>query len=93
MGGKCGALTKGIIKKIILSYTNVAIWIVLSLNVIVFNKYILDKKLYDWPFPISLTVIHMTFCSTVAFLPFRVFKVVEPVQMTRAFYLSSVVPT
>ncbi|KAK6140703.1 hypothetical protein DH2020_025555 [Rehmannia glutinosa] len=62
--GKGGALSDGVVKKIILSYTYVAIWIFLSFTVIVYNKYILDKKLYNWPFPISLTMIHMTFCSS-----------------------------
>ncbi|GMH11894.1 hypothetical protein Nepgr_013735 [Nepenthes gracilis] len=92
MGGKGGALSEGIMKKIILSYTYVAIWIILSFTVIVFNKYILDKKLYNWPFPISLTMIHMTFCTTLAFLLVRVFKAVEPVQMSSAVYINSVVP-
>ncbi|GMH10836.1 hypothetical protein Nepgr_012677 [Nepenthes gracilis] len=92
MGGMGGALSDGIIKKIVLSYTYVAIWIFLSFTVIVYNKYILDKKLYNWPFPISLTMIHMTFCSALAFLLVRVFKAVEPVQMSRALYLNSVVP-
>ncbi|BBN17479.1 solute carrier family 35, member C2 [Marchantia polymorpha subsp. ruderalis] len=79
-------------QKIVISYTYVAIWIFLSFTVIIFNKYILDKKMYDWPFPISLTMIHMGFCSSLAFLLVRVFKFVEPVGMTRELYMSSVVP-
>ncbi|KAA8525447.1 hypothetical protein F0562_007286 [Nyssa sinensis] len=90
--GKGGALTDGVIKKILLSYSYVAVWIFLSFTVIVYNKYILDRKLYNWPFPISLTMIHMTFCSTLAVLLVRVFGVVEPVSMSRELYLSSVVP-
>ncbi|GAB2284904.1 hypothetical protein Dimus_019357 [Dionaea muscipula] len=93
MSGKGGALSEGIIKKIILSYTYVAIWILLSFTVIVYNKFILDKKLYNWPFPISLTMIHMSFCSLLAFLLVRVLKVVDPpAQMTRSLYVNSVVP-
>ncbi|KAM7490128.1 hypothetical protein LguiA_033049 [Lonicera macranthoides] len=87
-----GAFSDGVIKKIILSYTYVAIWIFLSFSVIVYNKYILDPKLYNWPFPISLTMIHMSFCSALAFFAVRVFAVVEPVSMTRDIYLTSVVP-
>lgn len=79
-------------QKILLSYLCVAVWIALSFSVIIFNKYILDKKLYNWPFPISLTMIHMCFCSSLAFLLVRVFRVVEPVEMTNHLYLSSVVP-
>ncbi|KAL6212083.1 hypothetical protein ACLB2K_017304 [Fragaria x ananassa] len=90
--GKGGSLSEGVIKKILLSYTYVAIWIFLSFTVIVYNKYILDKKMYNWPFPISLTMIHMSFCAALAFLLVRVFKLVEPITMSRDVYLSSVVP-
>ncbi|TYG38508.1 hypothetical protein ES288_D13G229200v1 [Gossypium darwinii] len=90
--GKGGSLSDNVIKNIILSYTYVCIWIFLSFTVIVYNKYILDKKLYYWPFPISLTMIHMSFCATLAFLLIKVFKFVEPVSMSRELYLSSVVP-
>lgn len=90
--GKGGSLSDGVIKKILLSYTYVAIWIFLSFTVIVYNKYILDKKMYNWPFPISLTMIHMSFCATLAFLLIKVFKFVEPVTMSRDLYISSVVP-
>ncbi|CAK9147124.1 unnamed protein product [Ilex paraguariensis] len=90
--GKGGALSEGVIKKIVLSYTYVGIWIFLSFTVIVYNKFILDRKMYNWPYPISLTMIHMGFCSSLAYLLVKVFKVVEPVQMSRDLYLKSVVP-
>ncbi|XP_057509736.1 probable sugar phosphate/phosphate translocator At5g25400 [Actinidia eriantha] len=86
------ALSEGVVKKIVLSYTYVAIWIFLSFTVIVYNKYILDRKMYNWPYPISLTMIHMAFCSSIAYLLVRVFKVVEPISMSRDLYLRSVVP-
>ncbi|KAI4335741.1 hypothetical protein L6164_014354 [Bauhinia variegata] len=86
------AVSEGVVKKIILSYTYVAIWIFLSFTVIVYNKYILDRKMYNWPYPISLTMIHMAFCSSLAYLLVRVFKLVEPVSMSRELYLKSVVP-
>ncbi|KAK8545338.1 hypothetical protein V6N13_066623 [Hibiscus sabdariffa] len=90
--GKGGSLSDNVIKNIILSYTYVSIWILLSFTVIVYNKYILDKKLYNWPFPISLTMIHMSFCATLAFLLVKVFRFVDPVSMSKDLYLSSVVP-
>ncbi|KAF6152750.1 hypothetical protein GIB67_021410 [Kingdonia uniflora] len=90
--GEGGSLSEGVMKKILLSYAYVGIWIFLSFTVIVYNKYILDKKMYNWPFPISLTMIHMSFCSTLAVLMVRVFKLVEPVSMSRELYVSSVVP-
>lgn len=37
-------------------------------------------------------MIHMTFCSSLAFLLVRVFKLVEPVSLSRHVYLTSVVP-
>ncbi|OIW18577.1 hypothetical protein TanjilG_13329 [Lupinus angustifolius] len=86
------AVSDSVVKKIILSYTYVAIWIFLSFTVIVYNKYILDRNMYNWPYPISLTMIHMAFCSSLAYLLVRVFKLVEPVSMSRDLYLRSVVP-
>ncbi|KAL1532640.1 putative sugar phosphate/phosphate translocator [Salvia divinorum] len=90
--GKGGALSDGVVKKIMLSYMYVAIWIFLSFTVIVYNKYILDRKLFNWPFPISLTMIHMAFCSSLAFAAVRVFRLVEPAALSRRVYISSVVP-
>ncbi|OMO88457.1 hypothetical protein CCACVL1_08382 [Corchorus capsularis] len=85
--------TPSIIRKILLSYTYVAIWIFLSFTVIVYNKYILDREMYNWPYPISLTLIHMAFCSSIAILLVRIFHVVDlPSAMTPRLYLSSVVP-
>ena len=86
------AVSDGVVKKIVLSYTYVAIWIFLSFTVIVYNKYILDRKMYNWPYPISLTMIHMAFCSSLAYILVRVLKLVEPVSMSRDLYLKSVVP-
>ncbi|KAI6706159.1 hypothetical protein NL676_009121 [Syzygium grande] len=46
-GSGSGSLSEGVVKKILLSYTYVAVWIFLSFTVIVYNKYILDRKLYN----------------------------------------------
>ncbi|KAG9133645.1 hypothetical protein Leryth_021642 [Lithospermum erythrorhizon] len=90
--GKGSSLSDGVVKKIILSYSYVAIWIFLSFTVIIYNKYILDHKLYNWPFPISLTMIHMAFCSSLAFILVRILKLVEPISLSTHVYLTSVVP-
>lgn len=87
-----GSTNMELYRKIFFSYLYVLIWIFLSFSVIIYNKYILDRNLYNWPFPISLTMIHMAFCSTLAFLIVRVFKWVEPVGMSRELYVGSVVP-
>src|SRR5690349_3627276 len=42
------------------------LWICLSASVILMNKYILDPELGGFPFPLTLTCIHMAFCSIVA---------------------------
>ncbi|CAI5502148.1 unnamed protein product [Closterium sp. Naga37s-1] len=86
------AISESVGRKIALSYFYVLVWIVLSFSVIVFNKYILDRKLYNWPYPISLTMIHMAFCSLLAFLLVKVFRVVEPITLSTEMYLTSVLP-
>lgn len=94
-GGGSSGMSPAVLRKILLSYAYVGVWIALSFSVIVYNKYILDRKLYNWPFPISLTLIHMGFCSSLAFVIIRVLRVVDPPQnppMTRQLYISSVVP-
>jgi hypothetical protein len=69
------ALSGGVLKNVVIYFVYLAVWLFLSCSVIVYNKYIMDRKLYGWPFPISLTMIHMAFYSTLAFLLVRVFKV------------------
>jgi hypothetical protein len=46
---------------ICMSYLLMAAWISLSATVILFNKYVLSYA--GFPFPITLTMIHMLFCS------------------------------
>ncbi|KAL6642213.1 hypothetical protein ACP70R_020394 [Stipagrostis hirtigluma subsp. patula] len=84
-----------VLRSVLLSYAYVAIWISLSFAVIVYNKYILDPKLYGWPFPISLTMIHMAFCASLAAALVRVLRVVDVPSsppMTPQLYAASVVP-
>ncbi|KAK3119693.1 hypothetical protein QOZ80_9AG0673860 [Eleusine coracana subsp. coracana] len=86
---------QSVLKSVLLSYAYVGIWISLSFSVIVYNKYILDPKMYGWPFPISLTMIHMAFCASLATALVRVFHVVDaPTSppMTPDLYAASVVP-
>ncbi|RCV36970.1 hypothetical protein SETIT_8G025000v2 [Setaria italica] len=84
-----------VLRSVMLSYAYVGIWVSLSFSVIVYNKYILDPKMYGWPFPISLTMIHMAFCATLAAALVRVLRVVDvPTSppMTPRLYAASVVP-
>eukprot|EP01025_Chloroclados_australasicus_P016288 TRINITY_DN18110_c0_g1_i6.p2 TRINITY_DN18110_c0_g1~~TRINITY_DN18110_c0_g1_i6.p2 ORF type:complete len:380 (+),score=37.25 TRINITY_DN18110_c0_g1_i6:102-1142(+) len=60
------------------------------MGVILFNKWLLAFS--GFPFPISLTLWHMTFCSVVGFLSVRVFKVVEHFNMSNEEYVKLVLP-
>ncbi|XP_052140636.1 probable sugar phosphate/phosphate translocator At2g25520 [Oryza glaberrima] len=93
-GGE-GGMSDSVIRKVLVSYMYVAVWIFLSFTVIVYNKYILDPKMYNWPFPISLTMVHMAFCSSLAVALVRLLRVVElpsSPAMTPQLYTSSVLP-
>ncbi|GAA0162008.1 secondary carrier transporter [Lithospermum erythrorhizon] len=79
-------------KQLVLTYLYLLIYILLSSGVILYNKWVLSPKYFNFPFPITLTMIHMGFSGLVAFLLIRVFKVVKPVKMTFEIYLSCVVP-
>ena len=78
------------INEALIAYGYVATWIGLSSGVILFNKYILS--FFGFPFPISLTMIHMLFCSTLAFLIIRVFKLVQSNDLDRQTYIQKIVP-
>lgn len=77
-------------KKVIQSYFYVLIWMTNSIAVILANKWLLAYS--GFPFPITLTLWHMTICSTIGFLCVRVFKVVKSHNMPAAEYTRRVVP-
>ncbi|KAK4478364.1 hypothetical protein RD792_017654, partial [Penstemon davidsonii] len=54
--------------------------------------WVLSPKYFNFPFPITLTMIHMGFSGAVAFFLIRVFKVVSPVKMTFSIYATCVIP-
>lgn len=83
---------KVINKSLFLTYLYLLIYILLSSGVILYNKWVLSPKYFNFPFPITLTMIHMGFSGAVAFLLVRVFKVVAPVKMTFEIYATCVVP-
>jgi hypothetical protein len=68
------------------------IWIRLSFSVIVYNKYILDPKMYDWPFPVSLTMIHMAFCASLTAVLVRVVDTPTLPPMMPGLYAAYVIP-
>ncbi|WRX21597.1 Sugar phosphate transporter domain - like 10 [Theobroma cacao] len=66
----------------------------IDLHFAFFRSYIwvLSPKYFNFPLPITLTMIHMAFSGLVAFFLIRVFKVVAPVKMTFEIYATCVIP-
>ena len=60
------------------------------MGVILFNKWILAYS--GFKYPIALTLWHMVFCTTVATILMRVFKVTKRLSMPRKEYVSRVLP-
>uniref|UniRef100_A0A1D1ZGA9 Putative sugar phosphate/phosphate translocator At3g17430 n=1 Tax=Anthurium amnicola TaxID=1678845 RepID=A0A1D1ZGA9_9ARAE len=78
--------------QLLLTYLYLLIYILLSSGVILYNKWVLSPKYFNFPFPITLTMIHMGFSGAVAFFLVRIFKVVAPVKMTFQIYATCVIP-
>lgn len=75
-----------------LTYLYLLLYILLSSGVILYNKWVLSTKYFNFPLPITLTMIHMGFSGLVAFFLVRVFKVIAPVKMTLEIYATCVIP-
>ncbi|KAL3621635.1 hypothetical protein CASFOL_036547 [Castilleja foliolosa] len=69
-------------RQILLTYLYLFVYVLLSSGVILYNKWVLSPEYFNFPFPITLAIIHMAFSGMVAFFLIRVFKVVSPVKMT-----------
>lgn len=61
-----------------------------SIGVILFNKWLLAFA--GFPFPITLTLWHMTFCSTAGFICVRILKVSKRINMSVEEYMTRVMP-
>lgn len=79
-------------RQLVLTYLYLLVYICLSSGVILYNKWVLSPKYFKFPFPITLTMIHMGFSGAVAFFLVRVLKVVAPVKMTFQIYATCVIP-
>ncbi|KAF5834994.1 triose-phosphate transporter family-domain-containing protein [Dunaliella salina] len=79
-----------VVREVVRSYFYVLLWMSISISVILFNKWLLAYS--GFPFPISLTLWHMAFCTVVGTLAVRVFKVVKSHNMTRRDYIRRVMP-
>lgn len=83
-------LSPRVVGEIIRAYTYVGIWMSISIAVIMFNKWLLAYS--GFPFPISLTLWHMFFCSAIAIFVVRVLKAVPSLNMSMADYYRRVMP-
>ncbi|KAF8072357.1 putative sugar phosphate/phosphate translocator [Scenedesmus sp. PABB004] len=77
-------------REVVASYTYVLIWMAISIGVILFNKWLLAYS--GFPFPIALTLWHMTFCSAVGFVAVRLLRLVPSHSMTPREYATRVMP-
>eukprot|EP00271_Cylindrocystis_brebissonii_P018915 TRINITY_DN5523_c0_g2_i1.p1 TRINITY_DN5523_c0_g2~~TRINITY_DN5523_c0_g2_i1.p1 ORF type:complete len:387 (+),score=69.59 TRINITY_DN5523_c0_g2_i1:425-1585(+) len=75
------------------TYLCLALYVVLSSAQIFFNKWILSSPVFNFPFPVTLTLLHMVFSSVLCFILFRVLKVLQlQPGMTQKLYIESVMP-
>mmetsp|Transcript_23992 Transcript_23992/g.66668 ORF Transcript_23992/g.66668 Transcript_23992/m.66668 type:complete len:346 (+) Transcript_23992:185-1222(+) len=82
--------TESVAFQALLAYSYVVLWVTLSGAVILYNKWLLAYG--GFPFPISLTMFHMAFCSVLAFLLVQ-FGAVTPLDsMTWDLYARTILP-
>eukprot|EP00892_Ulva_mutabilis_P001855 jgi/Ulvmu1/11670/UM008_0079.1 len=72
------------------AYFYVGVWMSVSIGVILFNKWLLAFA--GFPFPITLTLWHMCFCSCAGFLCVRFLKVSKRLNMSVEEYMTRVMP-
>ncbi|GAX82426.1 hypothetical protein CEUSTIGMA_g9854.t1 [Chlamydomonas eustigma] len=83
-------LNPKVVKEVVRAYSYVVLWMSISCAVIMFNKWVLAYS--GFPFPISLTLWHMIFCSAVGFICVRVLKLVKSHNMSVREYCNRVLP-
>ncbi|PSC67133.1 magnesium-translocating P-type ATPase, partial [Micractinium conductrix] len=84
-----GGHNESLVKKVVMAYTYVAIWIGLSGLVIMYNKYLLAY--HGFPYPITLTMWHMFFCAALAIGLVKSGRV-QAISMDRETYTKAIVP-
>lgn len=83
-------MANAVIRQGMKAYSYVILWMGVSISVILFNKWLLAFA--GFPFPISLTLWHMIFCSAVGFLCVRVLKVTKSFNLSVEEYMTRVMP-
>lgn len=90
MSGKGVSLQdKAVFRQVAVNALYVSLWIGLSGTVILYNKWVLAY--YGFPYPITLTMWHMFFSGTLAFICVRG-GYVNSINMSSETYLRAVVP-
>jgi hypothetical protein len=79
-----------VLKEVVKAYSYVLLWMGISTSVIMFNKWVLAYS--GFPFPIALTVWHMSFCSFIGFVCVRVLKLVKSHNLSQREYCMRVMP-
>ncbi|KAK1439709.1 hypothetical protein QVD17_05529 [Tagetes erecta] len=76
-----------------LTYCYLLLYIALSSGQIFFNKWVLSSKEINFPYPLGLTLLHMTFSSVLCFVLTKVLKILKVEEgMTLEIYTTSVIP-
>ncbi|AEE32978.1 Sugar phosphate transporter domain [Arabidopsis suecica] len=84
---------RGFLREEHVTYASILLYITLSSGQIFFNKWVLSSKEINFPYPLGLTLLHMTFSSVLCFLLTKVFKVMKVEEgMTLEIYVTSVIP-
>lgn len=79
--------------RLLLTYAYILLYIALSSGQIFFNKWVLSSKYMNFPYPVTLTLLHMVFSSVLCFFVVKVLKVVTPEQgIPFDIYATSVFP-
>ncbi|KAK9056853.1 hypothetical protein SSX86_024219 [Deinandra increscens subsp. villosa] len=80
-------------KEGMLTYCYLLLYIALSSGQIFFNKWVLSSKEINFPYPLGLTLLHMTFSSVLCFVLTKVLKILKVEEgMTLEIYTTSVIP-
>lgn len=77
------AVHSPIVQEGLVAYACVALWVLLSSAVIVFNKFMLGP--FGFSFPLTLTMWHQLFCTVLSFIVVSLSPSIQPLSMLIAF--------
>ncbi|KAH0455880.1 hypothetical protein IEQ34_015912 [Dendrobium chrysotoxum] len=75
------------------TYAYLILYIAISSGQIFFNKWVLSSKEINFPYPVALTLLHMTFSSVLCFILTKVLKIIKIEEgVTPEIYATSIIP-